>query len=339
MASRRWLNYAFAVILLHGLAIALLLPAGIHHPILLGMALLSYTFGLRHGFDVDHIAAIDNTVRKLVQQGGSSLGVGFYFSLGHSTVVACMTLITVLAVRFTEQQFPTLQYLGAVIGTVISGAFLIVIGLINLLIWLGIYRVFRRIRIEPVHDAKIEELLHARGFLTRILNPLFKMVTKSWHVYPIGFLFGLGFDTASEVALLAVSAMAARNAVPVPGILALPVVFAAGMSLIDTGDGILMTTAYGWAFTFPLHKVYYNLTVTGLGVLAALLIGCIELGQVISQEMGLHGGLWGWIQGIRLGNLGYVLVAALVLVWAVSFALWKWLRIGERVGVVGNEVE
>lgn len=330
MAREGWIKYAVSVVFLHVLSIVLLIPAAVHHPVLIGLAFLAYTFGLRHAFDIDHIAAIDNTVRKLVQQKESSLGVGFFFSLGHSTVVACMTVVTILAVRFTEHRFPTFQHLGAVLGTAVSGFFLLVIGVLNLVIWLGLYQLFQRMRRETLLEAEIEHLMQSRGFLARFLNRLFKLVNKSWHIYPIGFLFGLGFDTASEVALLAISALAAKNAIPLSGILALPILFAAGMSLMDTSDGIFMTKAYNWAFSSPVRKVYYNLSMTGLGVLAALLIGLVELAQVLIPELGVQSGFWYWIEGLSLGNLGYLLVGLFILIWAVSLILWKWLRIGER---------
>lgn len=327
---RPWAGYALVVALLHVAAMVLLIPASAHHPVLIGMGFLAYTFGLRHAFDVDHIAAIDNTVRKLVQQKRSSEGVGFFFSLGHSTVVACMTVVTVVAVHFTEHHFPTLQRLGGLLGTAVSGVFLLLIGVLNLVIWLEMYRLFIRMRTENRLAYEVDALLQSRGFLTRFLNPLFKLVNKSWHIYPVGFLFGLGFDTASEVALLAVSAMAAKNAIPLSGILSLPLLFAAGMSLLDTADGVFMTRAYGWAFSSAVRKVYYNLSMTGLGVFVALLIGLIELAQVLIPEFGLDNGFWAWLEGISLANLGYLLVALFVLMWVLSIGLWKWLRIGER---------
>ena len=312
------------------MGIALLLSVFENHPLLLGMAFLAYTFGLRHAFDVDHIAAIDNTVRKLIQQQADSTGVGFFFSLGHSTVVVCMSAVTVIAAHFAQHRLPFLESAGGIIGTLVSGVFLLIIGCINLVIFLGIYRLFRSARKKEVPESEMEELLLSRGFIARFAKPLFKLVTKSWHIYPIGFLFGLGFDTASEVALLAISAVAAQSTIPFWGILSLPVLFAAGMSLMDTADGVFMSTAYQWAFSTPLRKIYYNLSVTVLGVLAAFLIGLVELAQVLTTELGLHNAFWTWIQGISLGGFGYVLVLLFVLVWSVSFGLWKVLRLEER---------
>jgi high-affinity nickel-transport protein len=315
---------------LHALGFLALLPAASTHPVLLGMGFLAYTLGLRHAFDADHIAAIDNTVRKLVQQRQEPLGVGFYFSLGHSTVVFLMAGATGLLAQWVGQSLPSLKDVGSLIGTAVSGIFLVLIGLINLIIWIDIYLVFQRMR-RREHDAEaLEELLLSRGLVARVARPLFRLVTRSWHVYPIGFLFGLGFDTASEVALLALSAGAAASALPLAGILALPVLFAAGMSAMDTADGVFMATAYRWAFTTPLRKVYYNLTVTGLSVVAALLIGLIELTQVLARELGLSTGLWKRLQDLDFGTLGYLLVALFVLAWSLSYGAWKLMRIEER---------
>jgi high-affinity nickel-transport protein len=327
MMPRRWIKYAVFVAGLHILGITLLGLSAFNHPALCGMAFLAYTFGLRHAFDVDHIAAIDNTIRKLVQQRKDPVGVGFFFSLGHSTVVACMTVVAVFAVHSAQRQIPQVQSIGGIIGTAISGMFLLVIGGINLLLFADTYRLFVRMRERAYQGPELEEVLLSRGFWVRFVKPLLKLITKSWHVYPIGFLFGLGFDTASEVALLAVSAEAARNSIPLTGILALPILFASGMSLMDTADGIFMTTAYKWALSTPLRKVYYNLSVTGLGVLAALVVGLIELAQVLIPELGLHNGIWEWIQGLSFDALGYILVLLFVLVYGVSFCLWRLLRI------------
>ncbi len=326
---RAWTGYAGAVAALHALGFLALLPAASTHPVLLGMGFLAYTLGLRHAFDADHIAAIDNTVRKLVQQRQEPLGVGFYFSLGHSTVVFLMAGATGLLAQWVGQSLPSLKDVGSLIGTAVSGIFLVLIGLINLIIWIDIYLVFQRMR-RREHDAEaLEELLLSCGLVARVARPLFRLVTRSWHVYPIGFLFGLGFDTASEVALLALSAGAAASALPLAGILALPVLFAAGMSAMDTADGVFMATAYRWAFTTPLRKVYYNLTVTGLSVVAALLIGLIELTQVLARELGLSTGLWKRLQDLDFGTLGYLLVALFVLAWSLSYGAWKLMRIEE----------
>jgi high-affinity nickel-transport protein len=330
MYPHRWLTYAVPVAGFHILGFALLGLSAANHPTLLGMGALAYIFGLRHAFDIDHIAAIDNTVRKLVEQRSDPMGVGFFFSLGHCTVVACMTLVTALAVHFAQQQLPQLQSIGEIVGAAVSGTFLLVVGCINLFIFADIYRLFVRMREGVYGEQGLEKLLLSRGFVARFVNPLLKLITKSWHVYPVGFLFGLGFDTASEVALLAMSAEAEKTAIPWTGIFALPILFASGMSLMDTADGIFMTTAYKWAFSTPVRKVYYNLTVTGLGVLAALVIGLIELAQVLIPEIGLHNGIWVWIQRLNFNGLGYILVSLFGLVYGISFCLWKLLRVEER---------
>lgn len=322
-------SYVLSVIGLHGLGIFLLILSVPRHPMLLGLALLSYTFGLRHAFDIDHIAFIDNTVRKFLQQRKKPHGIGFFFSMGHATVVVLMVIATVLAVHVV-QRVPQLQHIGGIVSTLVSGSFLLVLACINLFIWVRLFDVFWNMRRNRHTEHEIEAMLETRGFFARLVVPLMKLVTKNWHVYPIGFLFGLGFDTASEVALLAISATASQHALPFTGIIALPIVFAAGMSLMDTADGIFMTTAYSWAFATPLRKIYYNLSVTGLGVLAASVIGIIELAQVVSQEAGLTDGIWTKIQGLNFGLMGYILVTLFVLVWGVSFGSWKFFKIEER---------
>jgi len=325
-----WFGYGTAILGLHILGLAALLPTARAHPALLGIGFLAYALGLRHAFDADHIAAIDNTVRKIVREEESALGVGFYFSLGHSTVVFLMVLATALMTHWTRQGLPHLQAMGGTIGTTVSGGFLILIGLLNLFIWLDIYLIFQKMRRGDVDPGALEDLLLSRGLMARIAGPLFRLVSRSWHVYPVGFLFGLGFDTASEVALLALAAGTAVSAVPIWGTLALPLLFAAGMSLMDTADGAFMTTAYRWAFATPLRKTYYNLTVTGLSVVAALLIGLIELTQVLSRALGLTAGFWGRLQTLDFGWIGYLLVGLFVLTWSFSYGAWRLLRIEER---------
>ncbi|RKP50175.1 HoxN/HupN/NixA family nickel/cobalt transporter [Cohnella endophytica] len=330
MKQVRWKGYAAGVIILHIVGIALLLKSLPQHPALLGFGILAYTLGLRHAFDADHIAAIDNTVRKLVQQKENPIGVGFYFSLGHSTVVFCMAIITALAAKWAENRMPQLADIGGIIGTSVSGVFLVLMGVFNLFVFISIYQVFRKMRHDHYDENKLEELLQSRGLIARFLNPLFKFVNKSWHVYPIGFLFGLGFDTASEVALLAISAGAVQSVIPLTGIIALPLLFAAGMSLLDTADGIFMTTAYKWAFRTPLRKIYYNMSVTGVSIIAALVIGLVELAQVLMPKLGLTNGFWGWLQELDFGSLGYILFALFVVSWAVSYGIWKYMKFEKR---------
>jgi len=330
--GRSWLGYGAAILGLHLVGILALVPAARAHPALLGMGFLAYTLGLRHAFDADHIAAIDNAVRRLARHDRSPLGVGFYFSLGHSTAVFLMVLATAFVARWVQHALPHLRSVGAVIGTTVSGGFLVLIGLLNLFIWIDIYLVFQQMRRGAYDGDELERLLLSRGFVARFAGPLFRMVDRSWHLFPLGFLFGLGFDTASEVALLALSAGAAAKALPVWGILALPMLFAAGMTLMDTADGVFMTTAYRWAFATPLRKIYYNLTVTGLSVLAALLIGGIELVQVLTRALGLTAGIWGRLQALDFGRIGYLLAGLFILTWSLSYGAWRLLRLEQRLG-------
>lgn len=325
-----WLPYGLIVLLLHIVGLVFLVTGARNNPIIMGMAFLAYTLGLRHAFDADHIAAIDNTVRKLVQQKKNPVGVGFFFSLGHSSVVFLMSVILTISVYWAQKELPHWQEIGSVIGTIVSGCFLLFIGFLNAIVLFDLQKVFFKMRKGIYNEEKVEEMLMNRGFLARFAGPLYRFINKSWHVYPLGFLFGLGFDTASEVALLAISAGAAKDALPVVGILSLPILFAAGMSLMDTADGVFMTNAYQWAFSTPLRKVYYNITVTALSVIAAVLIGMIELVQVFSEKMGLSSGVWHWIQNIDIGWIGYLLVILFLLSWGISFAIWKLFKIEER---------
>ncbi|MDI3328079.1 MAG: HoxN/HupN/NixA family nickel/cobalt transporter [Alicyclobacillaceae bacterium] len=326
-----WWPYILGVGALHLLAILLLLVGARNYPAVLGMGLLAYTFGLRHAFDADHIAAIDNTVRKLVQQRQNPSGVGFYFSLGHSTVVFLAALATAIAAHWLQEKIPAFKDVGGLIGTLVSGIFLVVIALLNLVIWVDIWRLFRDLRRGEYRSESLEALLTNRGLVARLAKPLWRLISKSWHVYPLGLLFGLGFDTASQISLLALSA-GSTAALSWAGILALPLLFASGMSLMDTADGVFMTRAYGWAFSTPLRKLYYNLTVTGLSVVAALVIGLIELFQVLAEKLELQGGFWGWLGNLELGWVGYLLVGLFVLTWAISYGVWKVGRLEERWG-------
>ncbi|OLN28777.1 HoxN/HupN/NixA family nickel/cobalt transporter [Desulfosporosinus metallidurans] len=327
----KWLRYGIIVLGIHLLGLVLLIPEVREYPQLLGFSFLAYTLGLRHAFDADHIAAIDNTVRKLIQQKDDPTGIGFFFSLGHSSVVFIMAIITAVSMHWAQQNIPQLQAIGGLIGTAVSGGFLILIGLMNLYIWFDLYRFFIEMR-KGVHDEEnLDQLLLNRGLISRFFKPLYQFINKSWHVYPLGFLFGLGFDTASEVALLAISANSATQAVPISGILSLPILFAAGMSLLDTADGVFMTTAYHWAFSTPLRKIYYNLSVTGLSVIAALCIGLIELTQIVASKLGLSGGVFGWIRNLNFGGIGYLLVGLFIVSWLLSLFLWKILRLEDGI--------
>lgn len=322
-----WLKYAAAVAIIHLTGIILLLVNSRQYPQLIGLGFVAYTLGLRHAFDADHIAAIDNVVRKLVQQKKKPLGVGFFFSIGHSSVVFIMALVTTFSMKWAQDNIPYLKDTGKLVGTAVSGLFLIVIGLVNLFIWFEVFILFKNVNKSGYNNDQLDEILLKRGFISRFLGPFYRRINKSWHVYPLGFLFGLGFDTASEIALLAISASLVTQVVPLSAIISLPIIFAAGMSLMDTADGIFMTTAYNWAFSTPLRKLYYNLTVTGLSVVAALVIGSIELLQLLTLKLELRDGVWKWIQGLDLGGIGYLLAGLFVVSWLFSYILWKILRL------------
>jgi high-affinity nickel-transport protein len=320
---------------LHIAGWGLLLAYAAQHPGFLALGGLAYTFGLRHAFDADHISAIDNTTRKLLQQGDKPVGVGFFFSLGHSTVVFLIAVGLGLAVKSLVQGVVggngELRSVGGAVGTLVSGSFLVLIGIMNLVILLDIIRVYRKMHRGEYTREGLETELVAGGLMTRVFGRMFRLVSRSWHMYPIGFLFGLGFDTASEVALLAISAGAAAQGLPFTAVISLPLIFAAGMSLMDTTDGAFMSKAYSWAFASPIRKVFYNLTVTALSVFVALFVGVVELSQIFIHIAGLHGTVWDAVANFDLiGKAGYVIVGAFVLAWAGAFAIYKVRRIDER---------
>ena len=332
-----------AVGLLHVAGWGLLLVYGLGHPAFIGLGGLAYTFGLRHAFDADHISAIDNTTRKLLQQKGKPVGVGFFFSLGHSTVVFLIAVALGFAVKTIVQSAVgddgQLRNIGGAVGTLVSGGFLVLIGVLNLLILLDIVRVYRRMRAGEYDREGLETELVAGGLMTRLFGRLFRLIDHSWQMYPVGFLFGLGFDTASEVALLAISAGAAAQGLPFGAVVSLPLIFAAGMSLMDTADGAFMSNAYSWAFASPIRKVFYNLTVTSLSVFVALFVGTAELAQILIQLAGLRGGVFDAIANFDfIGKAGYVIVAAFVVAWAGAFALYRWRRIDERWSAMVDKV-
>jgi high-affinity nickel-transport protein len=300
----------------------------------IGLGVTAYTLGMRHAFDADHIAAIDNTTRKLMGEKRKPLSVGFWFSLGHSSVVFALCLLLGLGVRSlagqVESGSSTLQSLTGVIGVSVSGVFLYLIGLINLVLLVGIVRIFRQMRRGSFDEAQLEEHLNKRGFLNRILGRATRTVTKPWQMYPIGLLFGLGFDTATEISLLVLAGGAAAFALPWYAILTLPVLFAAGMSLLDTIDGAFMNFAYGWAFAKPVRKVYYNLTITGLSVAVALIIGTIELVSILTDKLGIRTGPLAAIGGLDLNYVGFVIVGLFVLTWLAALLVWRFGRIEEK---------
>ena len=329
--------------LLHIAGWGLLIFYGAGHPTILALGGLAYTFGLRHAFDADHIAAIDNTTRKLLQDGRKPVGVGFFFSLGHSSVVFLIAAALGLAVKWIVEGVSgnggELRIVGSLVAGLVSGGFLVVIGLMNLVILLDIVRVYRRMKGGEYDSESLEHELTAGGLMTKIFGRLFRVIKHSWQMYFVGFLFGLGFDTASEVALLAVSAGAAANGIPFGAIIALPLIFAAGMSLMDTADGAFMAKAYSWAFASPVRKVFYNLTMTSLSVFVALFVGLVELLQVLIHSLNLKGGVFSAIAGFDLiGRAGYVIVAAFVLAWAAAFVIYKARRIDERWAALVEEV-
>ncbi len=299
-----------------------------------GLGLTAYVLGLRHAFDADHIAAIDNTTRKLMADGQRPLTVGFWFSLGHSTIVFVMCGLLAVGVRAFVGQLQstgsTLHTTTGLIGTAVSGTFLLLIGVLNLVVLLGILKVFRQMRRGAYDEATLEQHLNNRGLMNRLLSGVTKSVRKPGHMYPVGLLFGLGFDTVTEVALLVIAGGAAASALPWYAILCLPILFAAGMSLLDTIDGSFMNFAYGWAFSRPVRKVYYNITITGLSVAVALIIGLVELAGILVDKLHLVGGFWRWIGGLDLNYVGYGIVGLFVLTWAIALAVWRFGHIEEK---------
>jgi high-affinity nickel-transport protein len=333
--ERRRLGVLFALVgALHVAGWGLLFAYGSGHPELVALGSVAYFFGLRHAFDADHISAIDNTTRKLLQERRRPMAVGFFFSLGHSTVVLLITLALGLAVSWLVSGVVDgnghLRSLGRLVGTSVSGSFLLLIGVLNLVILLDIVRVYRRMRRGEYDRGTLHHELVAGGIMSRLFGRLFGLIRHSWQMYPIGFLFGLGFDTASEVALLAISASAAAHGMPLIAILSLPLIFAAGMSMMDTADGAFMAKAYGWAFSNPVRRVFYNLTVTGLSVFVALFVGGVELSQIAARELHLDGQPWAALAGLDLGLLGFLIVGAFVATWAVAFAVYRLRRVEER---------
>jgi high-affinity nickel-transport protein len=299
-----------------------------------GLGLTAYTLGMRHAFDADHFAAIDNTTRKLISDGQRPMSVGFWFSLGHSSVVFVMVMGVALGVRAltngVEDDGSALQQAAGVWGPSISGIFLVAIGSINLVALVGILRVFLAMRTGHLDEAELERQLDNRGFLNRILGTVNKAVRKPWHMYPTGFLFGLGFDTVTEIGLLIIAGGAVAASLPWWGVITLPVLFATGMSLLDTLDGAFMNVAYGWAFSRPVRKIYYNITVTALSVAVAMIIGLTTLGSMLAERAGLAHGPLAWLATLDLEYVGYGIVALFVVAWAVSVAIWKYGRIEER---------
>lgn len=309
------------------------------YPVLIGTAFLAYTFGLRHAVDADHIAAIDNVTRKLMQEGKRPLGVGLFFSLGHSTIVVVASAAIALATGALEGRLVSFKLIGGAAGTLVSVVFLFLVAAANFVILLSVYRTFGQVRRGGAFvDEDLNHLLAQRGLLGRLFRPMFGLVARSWHMYPLGLLFGLGFDTATEIGLLGISAAEASKGLPIWSIMVFPTLFTAAMSLIDTTDGIVMLGAYGWAFTKPVRKLYYNLTITFISVLVALLIGGIEALGLIADKMSLEGPFWSFISALNdnFGSLGFLIVAIFVASWLVSIAVYRFRRFDRLdVGEVG----
>ena len=303
-----------------------------HYPLLMGTSLLAYSFGLRHAVDADHIAAIDNVTRKLMQAGKRPVSIGLMFSLGHSTIVVLASAGIAATALALQSRMDGLKEIGAVVGTIVSTLFLFAIALMNLVILRSVIRAFRRVRNgESYNDEDFDLLLNNRGFLARIFRPLFRLITKSWHMYLLGFLFGLGFDTATEVGLLGISAASAAQGLPIWSILVFPVLFTAGMTLVDSTDSILMLGAYGWAFVKPVRKLYYNITITTISVVVALLVGGIEGLGLLAGQFHLSGAFWGFIASLNddFGLIGYGIVGVFIVSWLLSAAIYRWKRFEE----------
>ncbi len=296
------------------------------YPVLLGTALLAYAFGLRHAVDADHIAAIDNVTRKLMQEGKRPLAVGFFFSLGHSTIVVGLSIAIVFATAALQSRFESFKDLGGLIGTSVSAFFLFAIAIANVIVLAAIWRTFQKVRRGGTFVAQdLDVLLASRGFFGRLFRGLFRLIGRSWHMYPLGLLFGLGFDTATEVGLLGISAAGAAKGLSIWSILVFPALFTAGMCLVDTTDSLLMLGAYGWAFVKPIRKLYYNMTITAVSVMVALLIGGIEALGLIADKLRLEGGFWDVVGALNdnFGMIGYLIIGIFLVAWLVSAAVYR----------------
>jgi nickel/cobalt transporter (NiCoT) family protein len=300
----------------------------------LGTGVLAYTLGMRHAFDADHIAAIDNTTRKLIGDGRRPLSVGFFFSLGHSSVVFLLALALNFGIKALNTQVhnsgSALHGVTAVIGTSVSGTFLYLIAALNVVILAGIVKVFKQMRSGTFSEAELEEQLAKRGLMNRLLGPLNKRVDRPWKMYPIGLLFGLGFDTATEIAFLVLAGSAVIGNLPFYAVLSLPFLFAAGMGLFDTADGCFMNFAYDWAFARPVRKVYYNLTITGLSVFVAFFIGTVEVLGLVGQQAHLSGGFWDFMTAFDINKAGFVIAGVFVITWVAALAVWRFGQIEEK---------
>ncbi|CAN2244869.1 HoxN/HupN/NixA family nickel/cobalt transporter [Candidatus Planktophila dulcis] len=299
-----------------------------------GTAVLAYTLGMRHAFDADHISAIDNTTRKLMSEGQRPLAVGFFFSLGHSSVVAALAILLNFGIKAVGSQLKDedsdLHHYTGLIGLTVSGTFLMIIAILNLVILVSIVGVFLKMRKGLYNEEELEKHLNSRGLLMRFFGPIARRIDKSWKMYPLGILFGLGFDTATEIGLLVLAGSSVIAGLPWWAVISLPLFFAGGMSLLDTIDGSFMNFAYGWAFSKPVRKVYYNIIITGLSVAVALFVGGLEICQVIAQQLNLSGFFWDYALEFNLNSAGYFIVGAFVVVWSIGLLLWRYGKIEER---------
>ena len=344
LSRAEWIRLAGMVATVVGLFVvgfSLLFAAAPHHYRMsrtevfgIGTGILALTLGMRHAFDADHISAIDNTTRKLMAEGKRPMSVGFFFSLGHSTIVFVMAVLLNFGIKALDDQVKNdgsgLHRMTGIVGTVVSGSFLYVIAALNIVIFLSIFTAFRELRRGRFDEEELERQLEQRGLMNRFFGPLARRVDTPWKMYPVGMLFGLGFDTATEVALLVLSGTAVAGGLPFWAILCLPILFAAGMCLFDTMDGCFMNFAYGWSFSRPVRKIYYNLVITGLSVAVAFLIGTIELLGLLGTELDLHGGFWGTMATFNINTAGFIVVALFVATWAVALAVWHWGKVESK---------
>jgi high-affinity nickel-transport protein len=335
---------AVSILILHllgfGIFILFVLPEH-YRGLGIGIGVLAYTLGLRHAFDADHIAAIDNTTRKLLHERTNEnsknkpLSVGYWFSLGHSTVVILVGSAIVLSEKFVYRLVSNggsgFERYGGIFGTIVSAVFLYLIAILNILIIRGLYKIFSSLRKGIYDEVALEKQLLNRGLMNRFFGRWMKTITKEWHMYPVGFLFGLGFDTATEVALLATTALLASRDIQWYAILSLPILFTAGMCLMDTLDGVLMNSAYDWAFKSPVRKLYYNLIITGLSVMVCLFVGSIELLGLVPTELHLHGSFWNYTEGFNINTAGFFIVGMFIVVWTVALILWRFGKIESKI--------
>jgi nickel/cobalt transporter (NiCoT) family protein len=340
MSPTQWLQTKLmfaSILLLHiigfGIFIVFVVP-GHYKGLGIGVAVLAYTLGLRHAFDADHISAIDNTTRKLMNEGKKPLSVGYYFSLGHCTIVIAIGAGIVIAEKAVygavSNNGSGLEQFGGIFGTIVSAGFLYLIAFLNIVILAGILAVFRKMRHGDYDEEELEKQLENRGLMCRMFGPWMKSITKEWQMYPVGVVFGMGFDTATEVALLATTALLATQALPWYSIMCLPILFTAGMSLMDTFDGVFMNVAYGWAFFNPVRKVYYNLAVTGLSVFICFFIGTIEVLGLLPTELHLKGSFWNFMAKFDINKAGFVIVGMFIVTWVGALLIWKYGHIEEK---------